>query len=96
MSEVVTTKRTVVLRRVPPGDRWSPVDDPNTVLDSLTKGLEHVYQNISLTSKTSGVALVYYKFTSVGSELYKLVTKSPNEVYLTSIKSVLGEVFNVS
>ena len=44
MSETVTTKRTVVLRRVPPGDRWSPVDDPNTVLDSLTKGLEHVFQ----------------------------------------------------
>ena len=44
MSEIVTTKRTVVLRRVPPGDRWSPVDDPNTVLDSLTKGLEHVFQ----------------------------------------------------
>ena len=55
-----------------------------------------VNENISLTSKTSGVALVYYKFTSVGSELYKLVTKSPNEAYLTSIKSVLGEVFNVS
>ena len=55
-----------------------------------------VNENILLTSKTSGVALVYYKFTSVGSELYKLVTKSPNEAYLTSIKSVLGEVFNVS
>lgn len=55
-----------------------------------------VNENISLTSKTSGVALVYYKFTSVGSELYKLVTKLPNEAYLTSIKSVLGEVFNVS
>ena len=55
-----------------------------------------VNENILLTSKTSGVALVYYKFTTVGSELYKLVTKSPNEVYLTSIKSVLGEVFNVS
>lgn len=55
-----------------------------------------VNENILLTSKTSGVALVYYKFTTVGSELYKLVTKSPNEAYLTSIKSVLGEVFNVS
>ena len=44
MSEIINTKRTVVLRRVPPGDRWSPVDDPNTVLDSLTAGLEHVFQ----------------------------------------------------
>ena len=41
---IVKTKRTEALRRVPPGDRWSPVDDPNTVLDSLTKALEHVFQ----------------------------------------------------
>ena len=44
MSEIVNTKRTVVLRRVPPGDRWSPVDDPNIVFESLTKGLEHIFQ----------------------------------------------------
>ena len=44
MSDIVNTKRTAVLRRVPPGDRWSPVDDPNTVLESLTEGLEHVFQ----------------------------------------------------
>lgn len=55
-----------------------------------------VNETISLTSKMSGVALVYYKFTPVGSELYKLVTKSPNEAYLANIKSVLGEVFNIS
>tara|TARA_Y100001963_G_C6410609_1_gene278240 strand:- start:125 stop:382 length:258 start_codon:yes stop_codon:yes gene_type:complete len=41
---IITTKRTEVLRRVPPGDRWSPVDDPNVVFDSLTKGLEHIFQ----------------------------------------------------
>lgn len=55
-----------------------------------------VNENMTLTCKTSGVALVYYKFTSVGSELYKLVTKSPNEAYQQAIKAVLGEVFNVS
>ncbi|WP_394223543.1 TIGR03899 family protein [Alteromonas gracilis] len=55
-----------------------------------------VNENMTLTCKTSGVALVYYKFTSVGSELYKLVTKSPNEAYQQAIKTVLGEVFNVS
>lgn len=43
-----------------------------------------------------GVVLVYYKFILVGSELYKLVIKLFNEVYLISIKLVLGEVFNVS
>tara|TARA_R100000664_G_C2696836_1_gene98726 strand:+ start:433 stop:690 length:258 start_codon:yes stop_codon:yes gene_type:complete len=41
---IVTNKRTEVLRRVPPGDRWSPVDDPNIVFESLTKGLEHIFQ----------------------------------------------------
>ena len=42
---IVTTKRIEVLRRVPPGDRWSPVDDPNVVFESLTKGLEHIFQS---------------------------------------------------
>ena len=55
-----------------------------------------VNENITLTCKTSGAALVYYKFTSVGSELYKLVTKSSNERYLQELKKVLGEVFNIS
>ena len=44
MSDNINTNRTVVLRRVPPGDRWSPIDDPNIVLNSLTEGLEHVFQ----------------------------------------------------
>ena len=55
-----------------------------------------VNENIILTCKAPGVALVYYKFTSVGSELYKLVTKSTNETYLQEIKQVLSEVFNIS
>jgi uncharacterized repeat protein (TIGR03899 family) len=55
-----------------------------------------VNENITLTCKAPGVALVYYKFTSVGAELYKLVTKSTNETYLQEIKQVLSEVFNIS
>lgn len=50
---------------------------------------------MTLTCKSSGVALVYYKFTSVGSELYKLVPKSQNEAYLNQLKLVLNEVFNI-
>ena len=57
--------------------------------------LRCVSENISLTCKTAGVALVYYKFTPVGSELYKLVGKSPNDNYISAIKSVLNEVFVV-
>ena len=33
-----------VAKRVPPGDRWSPLDNPNLILDSLTDVLEYVYQ----------------------------------------------------
>ena len=29
----------VVLKRVPPGDRWSPVGSPSTTLESLTDAL---------------------------------------------------------
>jgi uncharacterized repeat protein (TIGR03899 family) len=58
--------------------------------------LRCVNDTINLTCQTSGVALVYYKFTPVGSELYTLVGKSPNEPYLGALKTVLGEAFLVS
>ena len=35
--------KTLVLERVPPGDRWSPVND-DIILGSLTEGLEYWYQ----------------------------------------------------
>tara|TARA_B100000519_G_C14117902_1_gene378987 strand:- start:20 stop:259 length:240 start_codon:yes stop_codon:yes gene_type:complete len=34
----------LVLERVPPGDRWSPVNDKKIVFDSLTDGLEYMFQ----------------------------------------------------
>jgi hypothetical protein len=34
----------LVLKRVPPGDRWSPVNDTSVVFDSLTDGLEYMFQ----------------------------------------------------
>jgi len=36
--------KTRVAKRVPPGDRWSPVDNSTVVLESLTDVLEYVYQ----------------------------------------------------
>jgi|TARA_B110000977_G_scaffold692_1_gene1010 hypothetical protein len=36
--------KTQVAKRVPPGDRWSPVDNSTVLLDSLTDVLEYVYQ----------------------------------------------------
>ena len=33
-----------VAKRVPPGDKWTPLDNPTIVLQSLTEVLEYVYQ----------------------------------------------------
>ena len=36
--------KTRVAKRVPPGDRWSLLDNTTVVLESLTDVLEYVYQ----------------------------------------------------
>ena len=38
-----------VAKRVPPGDRWSPLDNETVILDSLTDVLEYVYQKQGIT-----------------------------------------------
>lgn len=43
--EVVTEEVKVkVAKRVPPGDRWTPLDNDSVILDSLTDVLEYIYQ----------------------------------------------------
>ena len=39
----------VVLKRYPPGDRWKSVDGKSPLLESLTDGLEWMYQETGLT-----------------------------------------------
>ena len=34
-----------VLKRLPPGDRWTPLDSDQPILSSLTEGIEWVFQN---------------------------------------------------
>jgi hypothetical protein len=36
--------KTKIAKRVPPGDKWSPVENSNLILESLTEVLEYVYQ----------------------------------------------------
>ena len=38
-----------VAKRVPPGDRWTPLDNETVILDSLTDVLEYVYQKEGYT-----------------------------------------------
>ena len=43
--EVITEEVKVkVAKRVPPGDRWTPLDNTSVILDSLTDVLEYIYQ----------------------------------------------------
>lgn len=55
----------VVLKRVPPGDRWSPVDSSSIVLESLTDALEYHFQKTGQTefflSARKGTVEVIYK-----------------------------------
>ena len=61
----IEEKRDIVLKRVPPGDRWSPVDSPSTLLESLTDGLEYHFQKTGQTefflSARKGTVEVIYK-----------------------------------
>jgi hypothetical protein len=66
----------VVFKRVPPGDRWSPVGSPNIVLDSLTQALEYHFQKTGQTeyflSATKGtVEIVKTKETKVEKIIQK-------------------------
>lgn len=51
------------------------------------------HNSFSLTTRRAGVALVYYKFTSVGAELSRLVGRKENADYLGGIKAVLNSAF---
>lgn len=39
----------VIFKRVPPGDRWSPVGNSSVVLESLTDALEYHFQKTGMT-----------------------------------------------
>jgi hypothetical protein len=41
--------KTKVAKRVPPGDKWHPLDNTTLLLESLTEVLEYVYQKTGKT-----------------------------------------------
>tara|TARA_Y100000356_G_C11135478_1_gene222392 strand:+ start:378 stop:644 length:267 start_codon:yes stop_codon:yes gene_type:complete len=40
----IETKKQLVLKRVPPGDQWTDANGPSEIFESLTDGLEYVFQ----------------------------------------------------
>ena len=65
MEKELKEQKELVLKRVPPGDRWSPVDSPSTILESLTDALEYHFQNTGQTefflSARNGTVEVIHK-----------------------------------
>jgi hypothetical protein len=49
-----------------------------------------------LSPKRSGTAMIYYKFTSVGSELYRLATKQRREDYVTQLLTLYAQAFDIT
>lgn len=49
MEKQIELVRQVVLKRVPPGDRWQDVNSESPIFSSLTDGLDWVYQKTGRT-----------------------------------------------
>ena len=54
---------TQILRRFPPGDRWTPVDSDEPILSSLTEGIEWIFQTTKshdfLVKAAEGAVYIY-------------------------------------
>lgn len=64
----VTEKNILIARRVPPGDRWTLVDDAtNTVHNSLTETLEAYFQKVNKPYE--------FRLAPLKGELYIITTE---------------------
>jgi uncharacterized repeat protein (TIGR03899 family) len=52
-------------------------------------------QTLYLTAKRTGTTLVYYKFTTTGSELCKLVTRKRQDTYVKSLRTTIDNAFDI-
>ena len=77
--EVITKEVKVkVAKRVPPGDRWSPLDNTSVVLDSLTDVLEYIYQK---NGNTQFYMDAREGFTYVIQQEEKVIEPEPQKTY---------------
>ena len=77
--EVITEEVKVkVAKRVPPGDRWSPLDNTSVVLDSLTDVLEYIYQK---NGNTQFYMDAREGFTYVVQREEKVIEPEPEKKY---------------
>ena len=77
--EVITEEVKVkVAKRVPPGDRWTPLDNSSLVLDSLTDVLEYIYQK---SGNTQFYMDAREGFTYVIKQEEKVIEPEPQKSY---------------
>jgi hypothetical protein len=77
--EVITEEVKVkVAKRVPPGDRWTPLDNTSVVLDSLTDVLEYIYQK---NGNTQFYMDAREGFTYVINKEEKVIEPEPEKTY---------------
>ena len=77
--EVITEEEKVkVAKRVPPGDRWTPLDNSSLVLDSLTDVLEYIYQK---NGNTQFYMDAREGFTYVIKQEEKVIEPEPQKSY---------------
>jgi len=54
-----------ILKRFPPGDRWTPIDKEQPVFSSLTEGIEWVFQQTQETNyvikAAEGKVFIYHE-----------------------------------
>ena len=77
--EVITEEVKVkVAKRVPPGDRWSPLDNTSVILESLTDVLEYIYQK---NGNTQFYMDAKEGFTYVIRQEQKVIEPEPDKKY---------------
>ena len=51
---------------------------------------------VNLCPKYQGLTLVYFKFTTIGAELSKLITSQKQDAYVNALKQTLGHAFVIN
>jgi hypothetical protein len=77
--EVITEEVKIkIAKRVPPGDRWTPLDNTSVILDSLTDVLEYIYQK---NGNTQFYMDAREGFTYVIQQEEKVIEPEPEKKY---------------
>ena len=66
-----------VLKRFPPGDRWTPISAEQPIFSSLTEGIEWVFQQTKETN--------YLLLTDVAKDVYKIIGGGPVPIHIKPI-----------